>query len=75
MIHSLLSLAALILGLSLVRSWFSLPGAGLLAGLIWLWLCVPFFTRRPIIQGLRAELMIDFSFILAGIIGLLMKIF
>jgi len=83
MIHSLLSLAVLIFIVHFGQDWgqsFTIhlakrgPGLGLLIGLGWLWLSVPFFTSRPIIQGLRAELLIDFSFILAGIIGLLLKI-
>jgi len=75
MIHSLLSLAVIILLASFRAEFFGLPELGLLIGLIWLWLCVPFFTRRPIIQGLRAELLIDFSFILASLVGLGLKIF
>ncbi len=43
---------------------------GLMLGLVWLWLCVPLFTIRTVIQGLRAELLIDSGFILAGVSGL-----
>jgi len=76
LIHLLLSLAVLTLIIYfLLYNSSHLQALGLATGLLWLWLCVPLFTRRAVIQGLRAELMIDFSFILAGILGLLMSIF
>ena len=45
-------------------------GPGLALGIVWLWLCVPLFTQKTLIQGLRAEMLVDFSFILAGATGL-----
>ncbi len=74
LVHLIMGLAVLVLSASLWLRLFPPAGLGLLLGLFWLWLCVPFFTSRPIIQGLRAELLIDFSFILAGIAGLGLKI-
>jgi len=70
LIHMLLGLAAV-----LAVSGFWLAGlgpahAGILVGLVWLWACVPIFARTTVIQGLAAELVIDFSFILAGAAGL-----
>jgi len=47
---------------------------GLFLGMAWLWLCVPLFTIRTVIQGLRAELLIDSGFILAGALGLGLKL-
>jgi len=71
-IHSVIALAALLLLAGFARGLLGLPGAGIVAGLAWLWLCVPVFTRKTLIQGMRAELFIDFSFILAGGLGLVL---
>jgi len=63
-------LASLLLGIAFWKAEVSLPAAGLALGIFWLWLCVPLFTKKTLIQGLRAEMLVDFSFILAGAAGL-----
>jgi (E)-4-hydroxy-3-methyl-but-2-enyl pyrophosphate reductase len=47
--------------------WMLLPVA--YAGLTIMW-----FTRRTIVQGLRAESLVDFTFILAGLVAILDKV-
>jgi 4-hydroxy-3-methylbut-2-enyl diphosphate reductase len=71
-IHTVMALAALLLLAGFAKGLLGLQGAGIAAGLVWLWLCVPVFTRKTLIHGLRAELLIDFGFILAGGLGLLL---
>jgi (E)-4-hydroxy-3-methyl-but-2-enyl pyrophosphate reductase len=72
LVYSIMALAGAVLAVSFWQGLIHLPALGIAAGLVWLWLCVPLFTRKTLIQGLRAELLIDFSFILAGAIGLVL---
>ena len=73
LIHSVLALAAILIGVGFWQGLIGVPAMGILAGLVWLWLCVPIYTRKTVIHGLRAELLIDFNFILAGIVGLILS--
>jgi len=67
----LFSLAlALLLGLSLSAGLGLAPplGFGLLLAVAYLGGLIPLFSRRTTFQGLRAEFLVDFTFILAGLI-------
>jgi len=74
-VYTIMVLAVVLLVGAFWKGLLRFPAVGIAAGLAWLWLCVPLFTRKTLIQGLRAELLIDFSFIIAGATGLVLSRF
>jgi 4-hydroxy-3-methylbut-2-enyl diphosphate reductase len=68
---TLIAVAAVMVGVTLLGG-LPLPlGLALLAPLAFAAACVPLFTRETIVQGFRAEGIIDGAFFLAGLVTLL----
>jgi len=72
LIHFIIFIAGLVLLFSYSQGDLGKAVLGILIGLVWLWIWAWFFTQRSVIQGLRAELIIDANFIIAGLAGVIL---
>jgi len=72
LIHLIIFIAVLILLFNFRAGDLGKAVLGILAGLVWLWIWAWFFTQRTMVQGLRAELIIDTNFIIAGLAGIIL---
>ena len=74
LLYALALALLLLLGLSARFGLIPSLGYGLMLAVAYLAAWIPVFTRRTSVRGLRAEFLVDFTFILAGIVTLIWEL-